>query len=162
MPLEQATGAPRFELPMRRSPNFAAAPQRHRVVIVGGGFAGLFAARALRRAPVDVTVIDRTNHHLFEPLLYQVATGLLSEGAIAPATRDVLRRHRNVSVRMAEVTGFDLEAREVHCRQPDGRPLTLPYDSLVVAAGAGGSYFGHDEFAEWAPGMKTLDDAVRQ
>jgi NADH dehydrogenase len=69
----------------------------------------------------------------------------------------VLRRHRNVSVLMAEVTGFDLEAREVHCRQPDGRPLMLPYDSLVVAAGAGGSYFGHDEFAQWAPGMKTLD-----
>jgi NADH dehydrogenase len=139
----------------------ANAPQRSRVVIVGAGFGGLFAARFLRRAPVDVTVVDKTNHHLFQPLLYQVATGILSEGAIAPATRDVLRRHRNVSVLMAEVTGFDLEAREVHCRQPDGRPLTLPYDSLVVAAGAGGSYFGHDEFAEWAPGMKTLDDAVR-
>ena len=108
-----------------------------------------------------MTVVDKTNHHLFQPLLYQVATGILSEGAIAPATRDVLRRHRNVSVLMAEVTGFDLEARVVRCRQPDGRPLTLPYDSLVVAAGAGGSYFGHDEFAEWAPGMKTLDDAVR-
>ena len=109
-----------------------------------------------------MTVVDKTNHHLFQPLLYQVATGIMSEGAIAPATRDVLRRHRNVSVLMAEVTGFDLDAREVLCRQPDGRPLTLPYDSLVVAAGAGGSYFGHDEFAQWAPGMKTLDDAVRQ
>jgi NADH dehydrogenase len=142
------------------SPISANAPQRSRVVIVGAGFGGLFAARFLRRAPVDVTLVDKTNHHLFQPLLYQVATGILSEGAIAPATRDVLRRHRNVSVLMSEVTGFDLEAREVRCLKPDGRPLTLPYDSLVVAAGAGGSYFGHDEFAEWAPGMKTLDDAV--
>jgi NADH dehydrogenase len=89
-----------------------------------------------------------------------VATGILSEGEIAPATRDVLRRHRNVSVLMAEVTGFDLEARQVRCERPDGRPLVLPYDSLVVAAGAGQSYFGHDEFAEHAPGMKTLADAV--
>ena len=97
----------------------ANASQRSRVVIVGAGFGGLFAA-----------------------------------------TRDVLSRHRNVSVLMAEVTGFDLEAREVRCQRPDGRPLTLPFDSLIVAAGAGQSYFGHDEFAEWAPGMKTLADAV--
>jgi len=138
----------------------ANAPPRSRVVIVGAGFGGLFAARFLRRAPVDVTVVDKTNHHLFQPLLYQVATGILSEGQVAPATRDVLSRHRNVSVLMAEVNGFDLEAREVRCRRPDGRPLTLPFDSLIVAAGAGQSYFGHDEFAEWAPGMKTLADAV--
>jgi len=138
----------------------ANAPQRSRVVIVGAGFGGLFAARFLRRAPVDVTVVDKTNHHLFQPLLYQVATGILSEGQVAPATRDVLSRHRNVSVLMAEVTGFDLEAGEVRCQRPDGRPLTLPFDSLIVAAGAGQSYFGHDEFAEWAPGMKTLADAV--
>ena len=109
-----------------------------------------------------MTLVDKTNHHLFQPLLYQVATGIMSEGAIAPATRDVLRRHRNVSVLMAEVTGFDLDAREVHCQHRAGRPLTVPCDSRVVAAGAGGSYFGHDEFAQWAPGMKTLDDAVRQ
>jgi NADH dehydrogenase len=129
-------------------------------VIVGAGFGGLFAARFLRRAPVDVTVVDKTNHHLFQPLLYQVATGILSEGAVAPATRDVLSRHRNVTVLMAEATGFDLEAHEVRCRRPDGQPLVLPFDSLIVAAGAGQSYFGHDEFAEWAPGMKTLADAV--
>ncbi len=134
----------------------------HRVVIVGAGFGGLFAAKFLRRAPVAVTLIDRTNHHLFQPLLYQVATGILAPGAVAPATRDVLRKHENVSVVMGEVTGFDLVAREVSATRPDGRALTLPYDSLIVAAGVGQSYFGHDEFAQWAPGMKTLDDALLQ
>jgi NADH dehydrogenase len=159
MPFEQATGAPRFDLPMRRSPNFAAAPRRHRVVIVGAGFGGLFAARALRRAPLDVTVIDRTNHHLFEPLLYQVATGLLSVGDVAPAIRDVLRRHKNTRVLLAEVTDIDLAAREVHL-DTRGRRSVVPYDSLIVAAGATQSYFGHDEFAVHAPGMKTIDDAL--
>ncbi len=137
-------------------------PGTHRVVIVGAGFGGLFAARFLRRAPVDVTLIDRTNHHLFQPLLYQVATGILSEGDIAPATRDVLKRHKNLSVQMGEVTRFDLATRQVTAVRPGGREITLPYDSLIVAAGAGGSYFGHDEFAEWAPGMKTLADALEQ
>src|SRR3954453_2216392 len=159
MPLEQATGAPRLELPMRRSPNFAAAPQRHRVVIVGGGFAGLFAARALRRAPLDGTGIDRTTPHLFEPLLYQVATGLLSVGAVAPAIRDVLRRHKNTRVLLGEVTDIDLAARELHL-ETRGRRSVVPYDSLIVAAGATQSYFGHDEFAVHAPGMKTIDDAL--
>src|SRR6478609_3100172 len=134
----------------------------HRVVIVGSGFGGLFAAKFLRRAPVEVTLIDRTNHHLFQPLLYQVATGILAPGDIAPATRDVLKKHKNVSVVLGEVTGFDLDRREVQATGADGRPITLPYDSLVVAAGVGQSYFGHDEFAEWAPGMKTLDDALAQ
>ncbi len=137
-----------------------AEPASHRVVIVGAGFGGLFAAKFLRRAPVQVTVIDRTNHHLFQPLLYQVATGILSEGQIAPATRDVLRKHENVRVELGEVTGFDLAAREVTAVRPDGVAGTHPYDSLIVAAGAGQSYFGHDEFAEWAPGMKTLADAL--
>src|SRR4051812_50087122 len=95
MPLEQATGAPRFDLPMRRSPNFAAAPRRHRVVIVGAGFGGLFAARALPRAPPGVTVIDRTNPHLFEPLLYQVAHGPPSVGAVTPPTRGGLLPPKN-------------------------------------------------------------------
>src|SRR3954469_25228680 len=158
MPLEQATRA-RFDLPMRRSTNSAAAPPRHRVVIVGAGFGGLFAARGLRRAPLDVTVIDRTNHHLFEPLLYQVATGLLSEGAIAPAIRDVLRRHKNTRVLLGEVTDIDLAARELHL-DTRGRHSVVPYDSLIVAAGATQSYFGHDEFAVHAPGMKTIDDAL--
>jgi NADH dehydrogenase len=137
---------------------------RHRVVIVGSGFGGLFAAKSLGRAPesIDVTLIDRTNHHLFQPLLYQVATGILSEGEIAPATRDVLRNKKNVAVELAELTGFDLKARQVMVAQPGGRKVTHPYDSLIVAAGVGPSYFGHDEYSKWAPGMKTLADALDQ
>jgi NADH dehydrogenase len=131
-----------------------------RVVIVGGGFAGLFAARALRRAPVTVTVVDRTVHHLFQPLLYQCATGVLSEGQIAVPLRDVLKRHRNVDCALAEVTGFDLEARRVLAVRPGGSPIEFPYDDLIVAAGVEQSYFGHDEFAAHAPGMKTLADAL--
>ena len=137
-----------------------AAAQRHRVVIVGGGFGGLFAARFLRRVDVEVQLLDRTNHHTFQPLLYQFATGVLSEGAVAPPLRQVLRRHRNVSVELLDVTEFDLEARTVTAVRPLGPALTIPYDSLIVAAGATGSYFGHDEFAQFAPGMKTVDDAL--
>jgi NADH dehydrogenase len=135
---------------------------RHRVVIVGAGFAGLFAARFLRRTAVDVTVIDRTNHHLFQPLLYQVATGILSDGEIAPAIRDILQGYRNVSVELGEVTGFDLEARAVTAVEPNGLVGSHPYDSLIVGAGGGQSYFGHDEYEEFAPGMKTLADALTQ
>src|SRR3954454_5453037 len=136
---------------------------RHRVVIVGAGFGGLFAARFLKRAAaVDVTLVDRTNHHLFQPLLYQVATGILSAGEIATPTRDVLRKQANARVELADVTDLDLDAKEVTIERPDGRIARLPYDSLVVGAGVGQSYFGHDEFAEWAPGMKTLADALAQ
>lgn len=131
----------------------------HRVVIVGSGFGGLFAARSLRDAPVAVTVIARTNHHLFQPLLYQVATGILSEGEIAPAIRDVLRRHRHATVLLAEVVDIDIDRKLVHSVQ-DGRHLETPYDSLIVATGVETSYFGHEEFGEWAPGMKTIDDAL--
>lgn len=133
---------------------------RHRVLIVGAGFGGLFAAKFLRSAPVDVTLIDKTNHHVFQPLLYQVATGVLSAGSIAPATRDVLKKHRNVRVELGEVVGFDLDVRTAEVARPDGSESQIPYDSLIVAAGAGQSYFGHDEFAEFAPGMKTLADAL--
>ena len=132
----------------------------HRVVVVGGGFGGLYATRFLKRAHVDVTLIDSRNHHLFQPLLYQVATGILSEGEVAPPIRDILRRHRNVRVELATVTGFDLTARIVTATRPDGSARTYPYDSLIVAAGAGQSYFGHDEFSRWAPGMKTINDAL--
>ena len=118
----------------------------HRVLIVGGGFGGLYAAKALRRAPVEVTLVDRANHHLFQPLLYQVATGILTEGEIAPPLRGVLRRQANARVLLAEVGGFDLDARIAHATAPDGEPLELGYDSLIVAAGATG-------------GLKTLDDA---
>jgi NADH:ubiquinone reductase (H+-translocating) len=133
---------------------------RHRVVIVGGGFGGLPAARWLGRKPVDVTLIDRRNHHLFQPLLYQVATGLLPAGQIAPALRHVLRKRKNVRVKLAEVTGFDLERRVVHASVFGLSKLELPYDSLIVAAGVNQSYFGHPEYALYAPGMKTIDDAL--
>src|SRR5271169_6179539 len=108
----------------------------HRVVIIGGGFGGLFAAKFLRRAPVAVTLIDRTNHHTFQPLLYQLATGILSEGAVAPPLREVLRKHSNVSVELADVTGFDLPGRTVTAVRPLGAAVTVPYDYLIVAAGA--------------------------
>jgi Pyridine nucleotide-disulphide oxidoreductase/Protein of unknown function (DUF917) len=133
---------------------------RHRVVIVGGGFGGLAAAKALRRAPVDVTLVDRQAHHLFQPLLYQVATGVLSQGNVAPPLRDVLRHRRNAEVVLADVGGVDVvERRVVECSLLD-RTWEVPYDSLIVAAGSAQSYFGHDEFAAHAPGMKTIDDAL--
>jgi NADH dehydrogenase len=138
----------------------ATGQQRHRVVIVGGGFGGLFAAKFLRRADVEVRLLDRSNHHTFQPLLYQLATGILSEGAVAPPLRQVLRKHRNVAVELLDVTGIDLQARTVTGARPAGPELTLPYDSLIVVAGATGSYFGHDEFSRFAPGMKTVDDAL--
>jgi NADH dehydrogenase len=128
----------------------------HRVVIVGGGFGGLRAAKALLDAPVEITLIDRTNHHLFQPLLYQVATGVLSAGQIAPALRSLFRGNRNVHVLLAEVAEIDLERRAVCTATAE-----VPYDTLIVAAGAGHSYFGQDRWAEFAPGMKTLDDAAR-
>jgi NADH:ubiquinone reductase (H+-translocating) len=135
------------------------APAQHRVVIIGAGFGGLFAARALRESPVAVTVIDRTNHHLFQPLLYQVATGILSEGDIAPPIRDVLRKQRNTSVLIGEVTDIDLAQRTVSL-DTLGAVSVVGYDSLIVAAGASQSYFGHDEFNRFAPGMKSIDDAL--
>jgi NADH dehydrogenase len=135
-----------------------AAP-RHHVVVVGSGFGGLFATKALRRAPVDVTVIAQTAHHLFQPLLYQVATGILSEGEIAPATREVLRRQRNARVLLGDVTDIDVSARTVTSQAPTGS-TTTSYDSLIVAAGSTQSYFGNDRFAEFAPGMKSIDDAL--
>jgi NADH dehydrogenase len=132
----------------------------HRVVIVGGGFAGLFAARALRGEQFAVTLIDRTEHHLFQPLLYQCATGILSEGQITAPLRKVFTRHRNLDSVMAEVLDVDPESRRVICRRPMGQQVEFPYDSLIIAAGVQQSYFGHDEFAQWAPGMKTISDAL--
>jgi NADH:ubiquinone reductase (H+-translocating) len=132
---------------------------RHRVVIIGSGFGGLTAAKALKRADVEVTLISRTTTHLFQPLLYQVATGILSEGDIAPTTRLILRGQRNVRVLLGEVTGVDLTARTVTSKLVDVETVT-PYDSVIVAAGSQQSYFGNDEFATFAPGMKTIDDAL--
>jgi NADH dehydrogenase len=132
---------------------------RPRVVVVGGGFGGIRATRALASTDVDITIVDRTNHHLFQPLLYQVATGILPEGLIAPALRSVVRRQSNVRVVLADVQDLDLDGRIVHALAPDGRKLMLPYDSLVVAAGCTDAYFGHDEWSVFAPGLKTLEDA---
>ena len=132
---------------------------RHKVVVIGSGFGGLFGTKALRRADVDVTVIAKTTHHLFQPLLYQVATGILSEGEIAPPTREVLSSQDNASVILGEVTDIDLAAKTV-TSQVLGRDTVTSYDSLLVAAGAGQSYFGNDHFAEFAPGMKSIDDAL--
>ncbi len=140
-----------------------AEPHPHRVVIVGGGFGGLSAARALRRAPVEVTLVDRRNFHLFQPLLYQVATGSLSPGDIASPLRGILKRQRNARVVMAEVSGFDLERRSVLLRRQATRQESgeIPYDTLIVAAGARHSYFGNDDWEFWAPGMKTIEHALR-
>jgi NADH dehydrogenase len=136
-------------------------PPAHRVVVVGGGFGGLPATRLLARSrDIEITLIDRRNHHLFQPLLFQVATGILSPGQISPVLRHMLRKHDNVRVVLSSVTGLDLERRIVHTQSLPGRNDEYPYDSLIVAAGAGQSYFGHDEFALIAPGMKTIDDAM--
>lgn len=132
---------------------------RHHVVVIGSGFGGLFTVRALEHADVDVTLIDRTNHHLFQPLLYQVATGLLSSGEIAPSTRQILKSQRNADVVKGEVTDIDIE-RKVVTTTLGTNTRQYAYDSLVVAAGAGQSYFGNDHFAEFAPGMKSIDDAL--
>lgn len=132
---------------------------RHKVVIIGSGFGGLNAAKTLKRADVDIKLIARTTHHLFQPLLYQVATGIISEGEIAPPTRVVLRKQKNVQVLLGDVTHIDLQNRLVHSVLL-GHDYATPYDSLIIAAGAGQSYFGNDHFAEWAPGMKSIDDAL--
>jgi NADH dehydrogenase len=136
------------------------AQARHRVVVVGGGFGGLPACRFLGREPVDVTLVDRRTHHLFQPLLYQVATGILSTGQVSPPLRHVLRKQDNVRVELGEVTGFDLRARVVNASSIGGDTRRLAYDSLIVAAGVNQSYFGHDNLALFAPGMKTIDDAL--
>jgi NADH:ubiquinone reductase (H+-translocating) len=133
---------------------------QHRVVIIGGGFAGLFAARALRHAPVQVTLVDQAPSHVFQPLLYQCATGILSEGKIAFPLRSLLSKHRNVELELAQVTGFDVHQHTVTALRPNGEAVELAYDELILAAGVQQSYFGHDEFAEYAPGMKTIADAL--
>jgi NADH dehydrogenase len=129
---------------------------RPRVIIVGGGFGGLYAARALKNAPVDVTVVDRTNHHLFQPLLYQVATATLAPTDITAPIRWLLRKHANTRVLMAEVTGIDVGARTITC--DDG--AVLPYDYLILASGSRHSYFGHGDWEKVAPGLKSIDDAI--
>src|SRR6202451_559326 len=134
---------------------------RHQVLVVGGGFGGVNVAKALAHADVDVTIADRTNHHLFQPLLYQVAAGLLSEGLIAPPLRRVIKDQRNARTVLADVTHFDLDQHFVDGVTSNGRKLHRRYDTLVVAGGATHAYFGNDHWASCAPGIKTLEDARR-
>ena len=146
-----------FPFRRKRPPVLTDPDTRARVVIVGGGFGGLRAAKALADAPVQVTLVDRRNHHLFQPLLYQVATAALSPADIAQPIRSVLRGQPNVEVILAEVDAIDVAAKEVVLDEDAGR---LPYDYLILAAGANHAYFGHDEWASDAPGLKTLEDAL--
>src|SRR5437660_10888966 len=127
--------------------------ESHHVVIVGGGFGGLYAAKNLRRAPVQVTLLDRRNHHLFQPLLYQVATGTLSPANIAAPLRALLKRQRNTRVLLAEAREIDVAGRRVILDEGE-----LPYDTLVVATGSSQSYFGHDDWEDFAPGLKSIED----
>src|SRR5215470_9918 len=138
--------------------NSAATAREPRIIIVGGGFGGLAAARALRKASAHVLLIDKTNHHVFQPLLYQVATSVLSPEHIAAPIRHVLHKQANTTVVQGTVTGVDVGQKLCFV---DGAPQPLPYDYLVLATGARHSYFGHDEYAAYAPGLKTLGDAVQ-
>jgi NADH dehydrogenase len=133
---------------------------RPQVVIIGGGFGGVSAARRLRDTPAGIILVDRGTSNLFQPLLYQCATGLLSEGQITSPLRELLRRQKNTRVLLAEAVGIDPGERTLTMKRPDGSTLSLPYDYLIVAVGMRQSYFGHDGFARFAPGMKTLDDAL--
>src|SRR5271167_739908 len=132
---------------------------RRRVVIVGAGFAGVAAARALERSDVDVILIDRRNHHIFQPLLYQVATAVLAPSEIAAPIRHLVGKQKNLGVLLGEATGVDLDARTVAVNCPGVGARQLPFDFLVIATGMRPSYFGHDEFARYAPGLKNLTDA---
>src|ERR1700733_6941025 len=134
----------------------------HRVVVIGGGFGGLEAVRKLSHAPVEITLIDRRNFHLFQPLTYQVATGALSAGDIAYPLRAIFKRNENVRVLMAEASEFDLTGRQVHLRPVGGgaAPASIPYDTLIVAGGSRYSYFGHDHWSEHAAEVKSLESAL--
>src|SRR5215470_9912958 len=129
-----------------------------RVMIVGGGFGGLAAAKALRKTDAHICLVDRQNHHLFQPLLYQVATSVLSPGQIASPIRGILKRQQNTTVILGEVTGLDSDQRCVFVDSVDREGIALGYDYLILATGASHSYFGHDEFARFAPGLKSLAD----
>jgi NADH dehydrogenase len=134
----------------------AAPERRKRVVIIGGGFAGIAAARALRRSDAEVVLVDQRNHHIFQPLLYQVATAVLAPAEIAAPIRQIEEKQKNLTVMLAEVTAVDLNSRSVNVSYPASGTHKIAFDFLVVAAGMQSSYFGHDEFARYAPGLKNL------
>lgn len=159
VPPQPVITQPEITQPAASTREVSTGQHRHHVVIIGSGFGGLAAARRLEDADVDITVIARTTHHLFQPLLYQVATGLISQGQIAPPMRVILRKQRNVAVVFGDVEHIDLTQRTVSARALE-RVTVTGYDSLIIAAGAGQSYFGNDRFAEFAPGLKTIDDAL--
>src|SRR5215831_17966513 len=149
---------------MAQTPDKASevAAHRHqppRIVIIGGGFAGIAATRALRRCNAEIVLIDRRNHHIFQPLLYQVATAILAPSAIAAPIRQLAEKQKNLSVMMAEVTRVDLTSRSLDTISPVVGGRNIAFDYLVLATGMRPSYFGHDEFAKHAPGLKTLADA---
>jgi NADH dehydrogenase len=130
------------------------------VIIVGGGFGGLAAAKALKNAPVEVILIDRSNHHLFQPLLYQVATSVLGPGQIASPIRAILKNHDNTTVLLGDITGVNVAERSIIANSADRTGVALPYDYLILATGVEQSYFGHPEYEQHAPGLKCLADAV--
>src|SRR5258708_6982958 len=145
--------------PQENLPLTKAVPDKKHVLIVGGGFGGIAAARALKRADVEITLIDRRNHHIFQPLLYQVATAVLSPSEIAAPIRQLEAKQKNLSVLLAEVKGINLGTRTDGALCPGIGSRKLEYDFLVIAAGMRPSYFGHDEFSRFAPGLKILNDA---
>ena len=133
---------------------------RPRIIIVGGGFGGLAAAKALRNTSVDIILIDRTNHHVFQPLLYQVATSVLSPSQIGSPIRGILRNQENTTVILGEVIGVDKDQKRVSVNDADRQGVPIAYNFLILATGATHSYFGHHEFEKYAPGLKSLADAV--
>src|ERR1700690_620287 len=145
--------------PQEKPPVSRAVPDKKRVLIVGGGFAGIAAARGLKGADIDITLIDRRNHYIFHPLLYQVATAVLAPSEIAAPIRQLEAKQKNLSVLLGEVKGINLGSRTVDVYCQGIGPRKLEYDFLVIAAGMRPSYFGHDEFARFAPGLKSLNDA---
>jgi NADH:ubiquinone reductase (H+-translocating) len=159
--MKQAKAASMHSEPeLTRAREYPMAESVPRVVIVGGGFGGLAAARALKKAAAEIILIDRTNHHLFQPLLYQVATAVLAPGQISSPIRGILRRQKNTTVIMGEVTGLDKDQRCVFVKSPDRENAPVKYDYLILATGVQHSYFGHHQFEKFAPGLKTLANAV--